>query len=156
MATHSSTLAWKIPWTEEPGRLQPMGSKESGTTERLHTHTLTQLWVPKIQDQVHCMCCEVSEAFSAGISPSGCRGASAHPSSMAPPPGPPVLITGVPLPEALVPILLGLAPHLPPFLSAPAPSVSPSPLGLHFQVFLDLLSQAYLYFLSRYAMLLRF
>ena len=25
MATHSSTLAWKIPWTEEPGRLQPMG-----------------------------------------------------------------------------------------------------------------------------------
>ena len=27
MATHSSTLAWKIPWAEEPGRLQPMGSK---------------------------------------------------------------------------------------------------------------------------------
>ena len=26
MATHSSTLAWKIPWTEEPGRLQCMGS----------------------------------------------------------------------------------------------------------------------------------
>ena len=26
MATHSSTLAWKIPWTEEPGGLQPMGS----------------------------------------------------------------------------------------------------------------------------------
>ena len=26
MATHSNTLAWKIPWTEEPGRLQPMGS----------------------------------------------------------------------------------------------------------------------------------
>ena len=25
MATHSSILAWKIPWTEEPGRLQPMG-----------------------------------------------------------------------------------------------------------------------------------
>ena len=34
MAIHSSTLAWKIPWTEEPGRLQPMGSqKESDTTE---------------------------------------------------------------------------------------------------------------------------
>ena len=32
MATHSSTLAWKIPWTEEPGRLQSM------TTERLHFH----------------------------------------------------------------------------------------------------------------------
>ena len=27
MATHSSTLAWKIPWTEEPGKLQPMGSQ---------------------------------------------------------------------------------------------------------------------------------
>ena len=27
MATHSSTLAWKIPWTEEPGRLQFMGSQ---------------------------------------------------------------------------------------------------------------------------------
>ena len=26
MATHSSTLAWKIPWTEEPGRLQSVGS----------------------------------------------------------------------------------------------------------------------------------
>ena len=26
MATHSSTFAWKIPWTEEPGRLQSMGS----------------------------------------------------------------------------------------------------------------------------------
>ena len=25
MATHSSTLAWEIPWTEEPGRLQPLG-----------------------------------------------------------------------------------------------------------------------------------
>ena len=30
VATHSSTLAWKIPWTEEPSRLQPMGSKRVG------------------------------------------------------------------------------------------------------------------------------
>ena len=29
MATHSSTLAWKIPWTEEPGRLQSMGSQRN-------------------------------------------------------------------------------------------------------------------------------
>ena len=36
MATHSSTLAWKIPRTEEPGRLRPWGRKESGVTERLH------------------------------------------------------------------------------------------------------------------------
>ena len=38
MATHSSTLAWRIPWTEEPGRLQFMGLLESDTTERLHFH----------------------------------------------------------------------------------------------------------------------
>ena len=31
MAPHSSTLAWKIPWTEEPGRLQSMGSLRVGT-----------------------------------------------------------------------------------------------------------------------------
>ena len=31
MATHSSMLAWEIPWTEEPGGLQPMGSKKSQT-----------------------------------------------------------------------------------------------------------------------------
>ena len=38
MATHPSILAWKIPWTEEPGRLQSVGLKESDTTE--HTSIL--------------------------------------------------------------------------------------------------------------------
>ena len=38
MASHFSTLAWKIPWTEEPGRLQSMGSLQSDMTERLHFH----------------------------------------------------------------------------------------------------------------------
>ena len=38
MATHSSILAWEIPWTEEPGRLQSMGSQESDMTEQLN-HT---------------------------------------------------------------------------------------------------------------------
>ena len=33
MAMHSGILAWKIPWTEEPGGLQPMGSKESATNK---------------------------------------------------------------------------------------------------------------------------
>ena len=33
MATHSSILAWKIPWTLEHGRLQSMGCKESDMTE---------------------------------------------------------------------------------------------------------------------------
>jgi len=32
MATHSSVLAWRIPWTEEPGGLQSMGSQESDMT----------------------------------------------------------------------------------------------------------------------------
>ena len=33
MATNSSILVWEIPWTEEPGTLQPMGSQRVGTTE---------------------------------------------------------------------------------------------------------------------------
>ena len=36
MAPHSSTLAWKIPWMEEPGKLQSMKSLRVGLTERLH------------------------------------------------------------------------------------------------------------------------
>ena len=41
MATHSSILAWKIPWTEEPGRLQSMGSqrvRHDWVTEQVHMH----------------------------------------------------------------------------------------------------------------------
>ena len=49
MATHSSILAWRIPWTEEPGRLQPMGHKELDMTDCLTTHacthTHTHTWV---------------------------------------------------------------------------------------------------------------
>ena len=41
MATHSSTLAWKIPWMEEPGGLQSMGRYELDMTERLHFHFFT-------------------------------------------------------------------------------------------------------------------
>ena len=57
MATHSSTLAWKIPWTEEPGRLQSMGSlsrtrlSDFTFTFRLHalekemaTHSTVLAW----------------------------------------------------------------------------------------------------------------
>ena len=36
VATHSSTLAWKIPWTEEPGIYSPWSRKEWDTTEQLH------------------------------------------------------------------------------------------------------------------------
>ena len=36
MATHSSILAWEIPWTEEPGGLESMGFQESDMTEQLN------------------------------------------------------------------------------------------------------------------------
>ena len=46
MATHSSTLAWRIPWTEEPGRLQSMGSlsrtRLSDFTFAFHFHELVK------------------------------------------------------------------------------------------------------------------
>ena len=42
MTTHSSILAWKIPWTEEPGGLQAMGvTKELDTTWQLNNNRLT-------------------------------------------------------------------------------------------------------------------
>ena len=42
MATHSSILAWRFPWTEEPGGLSLCGRKESDTTERL-THIIIMM-----------------------------------------------------------------------------------------------------------------
>ena len=44
MAPHSSTLTWKIPWTEDPGRLQSMGHEELVTTEWLHFHFQGTPW----------------------------------------------------------------------------------------------------------------
>ena len=41
MATHSSILAWKIPWAEESVGYSPWGHKEPDTTEHTHTHTHT-------------------------------------------------------------------------------------------------------------------
>ena len=54
MATYSSVLPWEIPWTEEPGGLQSMGSQKSQTTERLDSnssswnemHVLANLQLP--------------------------------------------------------------------------------------------------------------
>ena len=40
MATHSNILAWRIPWTEEPGGYSPQGHKELDTTEGLSMNTL--------------------------------------------------------------------------------------------------------------------
>ena len=41
MAIHSSTIAWKIPWTEEPGRLQSMGSQRVGHD----CYRMTAIWL---------------------------------------------------------------------------------------------------------------
>ena len=54
MATHSSILAWQIPWTEEPSRLQSAGCKESKTTQRLkkfsyNVSRLKEIPVPSIK-----------------------------------------------------------------------------------------------------------
>ena len=47
VAIHSSTLAWKIPWTEEPGRLySPQGHQDSDKTERLHFTSNTNPFDP--------------------------------------------------------------------------------------------------------------
>ena len=57
MAPHSSTLAWKIPWTEEPGGLQSMGSLRVGRlsdfTFTFHFHALE-----KEMATLHCSCLE--------------------------------------------------------------------------------------------------
>ena len=55
MATHSSTLAWKIPWTEKPGRLQSMGSQRVGHFTSLGLTTPSRagsLCIPLILSQV--------------------------------------------------------------------------------------------------------
>ena len=58
MAPHSSTLAWQIPWTEEPGRLQSMGSAKSRTTERLHFHFSLSCFGEGNGSPLQCSCLE--------------------------------------------------------------------------------------------------
>ena len=59
MATYSSVLAWRIPWTEEPGGLQSMGSQRVGHdwatnthTQLINTHTHTSVWVFQISSLI--------------------------------------------------------------------------------------------------------
>ena len=56
MAPHPSTLAWKIPWMEEPGRLQSMGSLRVGHdfTFTFHFHALEK----EMATQLQCSCLE--------------------------------------------------------------------------------------------------
>ena len=71
MAPHSSTLARKIPWMEEPGRLQSMGSLESDMTERLHFHFSLSCIGEGNSNPLQCSCLENprdGEAWWAAIS----------------------------------------------------------------------------------------
>ena len=58
MAPHSSTLAWKIPWTEKLGGLQSMGSLELDTTERLHFHFSLSCFGKGNGNPLQCSCLE--------------------------------------------------------------------------------------------------
>ena len=58
MAPHSSTLVWRIPWTEEPGRLQSMGSLESDKTERLPFHFSLSCIGEGTGNPLQCSCLE--------------------------------------------------------------------------------------------------
>ena len=50
MATHSSILAWEIPWIEEPGGLQSMVSQESHTTYQLNSNNNNKLAKVELED----------------------------------------------------------------------------------------------------------
>ena len=73
MATHSSMLGWRIPWTEEPGWLQSMGSQRVGhnwATKHTHTHThifiLFQILYPyKLLQNIEfsSLCCTVDPCW---------------------------------------------------------------------------------------------
>ena len=51
MATHSSILAWRIPWTEEPGGLQSMGSQRVRHDWATNTHTVLSQVVPSLKQE---------------------------------------------------------------------------------------------------------
>ena len=58
MVPHSSTLAWKIPWMEEPGGLQSMGHEELDTPERLHFHFSISCIGERNGNPLQCPCLE--------------------------------------------------------------------------------------------------
>ena len=51
MVTHSSTLAWRIPWTEEPGRLQSMGSHRVGHNWVVNTFPFFRVEIDEIESE---------------------------------------------------------------------------------------------------------
>ena len=79
MAPHSSTLAWKIPWTVEPGRLQSMGLLRVDMTERLHFHFSLSCIGEGNGNPLQCSCLEnprdggTGWAAISGVTPSRTR-----------------------------------------------------------------------------------
>ena len=72
MATHSSTLAWKIPWKEEPGGLQSMVSQRVGMTEQLHFHFSLSCIGEGNSNPLQCSCLEnPREGEPGGLPPMG-------------------------------------------------------------------------------------
>ena len=66
MATHSSTLAWKIPWTDEPSRLHSMGSQRVGhnSATSLHfTTEKTQFWYLAANLTVFCYLAQIVKPY---------------------------------------------------------------------------------------------
>ena len=68
--THSSTLAWKIPWREEPGGLQSMGSLESDTNEQLHFDFSLSCIGEGNGNPLQCSCLEIPGTGEPGGLPS--------------------------------------------------------------------------------------
>ena len=58
MVTHSSILAWRIPWTKEPGGLQSIGLQKVDTTEQLHFHFILSCIGEGNGNPLQCSCLE--------------------------------------------------------------------------------------------------
>ena len=71
MATHSSILAWRISWTEEPGRLQSIGSQtvRHGSATTTFTFTLLEQWMGSRESQARygSLVCFYSQAIGMGL-----------------------------------------------------------------------------------------
>ena len=67
MAIHSSTIAWKIPWTEELVSYSPWGHKESDTTERLHFHFHVSVQFSSVQSLSWVQLCDPMNRSMPGL-----------------------------------------------------------------------------------------
>ena len=72
MGTHSSILAWRIPWTEKVGGLHPQGCEESVTTERLRVRALEAL------ESAHCLQVESTRSPGAHLTGFSLRRVTLH------------------------------------------------------------------------------